>query len=48
MGNPQIMEQGERYDVYGFLMGDEMLMLTSRVLSKWSDRPPEGKNALPR
>ncbi len=29
-------------DVYGFLMGDEMLMLTSRVLSEWSDRLPEG------
>ena len=29
-------------DIYGFLMGDEMLMLTSRVLSEWSDRLPEG------
>lgn len=29
-------------DVYGFLMGDEMLMLTSRVLSEWCDRLPEG------
>ncbi|MEI6128172.1 MAG: diguanylate cyclase, partial [Pseudomonadota bacterium] len=29
-------------DVYGFLMGDEMLMLTSRVLTEWCDRLPEG------
>ena len=29
-------------DVYGFLMGDEMLMLTARVLTEWCDRLPEG------
>ena len=29
-------------DVYGFLMGDEMLMLTSLVMTEWCDHLPEG------
>ncbi len=29
-------------DTYGFLMGDEMLCLTSRVLGDWLNRLPEG------